>query len=149
MSKFIIRDAEPEDSIALSKCIAEAYHVYEDTVKDLPDVTVGIASAIDEKRVWVAEHQGSIVGGIVLALCDRYLLLENVAVHPDSSGSGIGKALIHVAVLECQNHGVNEIRLSTHKDMTANIQLYEHLGWSIVGSAGRKVTMSRQIESSL
>ncbi len=73
------------------------------------------------------------------------MILENVAVHPDSSGLGVGSALIKQAEAECLEFGLHQLRLTTHVDMPENIRLYEHLGWRETGRSGSKVQMSKDI----
>ena len=145
MANFIIREAVTEDTPALSQCISYAYEIYKDRIQNLPDVADGIATSIDNNSVWVAQMQEQIVGAIVLVVLPDHLLLENIAVHPDSAGNGIGKALIRLAESECLELGLHEIRLSTHRDIIENINLYKHLGWHIIDDIGNKIHMSKTI----
>jgi len=145
MSTVTIREAVLKDGQSLAECFDSAYLMYKNSFPDLPNVSDGLSEAIVDKSVWIAELEGKLVGGIVLDPMEDYLLLENVAVDPDASGSGIGKALIGRAEAVCLNLGLNEIRLSTHKDMVQNIGLYEHLGWHVVSTEGNKVHMTKNI----
>ncbi len=143
MTNFKLRRAQARDSRALSACIDAAYSIYASRVNDLPAVSEGISHAIENHRVWVAETGHDIVGGIILIPHDDFMLLENVAVHPASSGLGLGRALIEHAEAECLAFGLHELRLSTHTDIPENIQLYTHLGWRETGRTGNKVHMSK------
>lgn len=145
MADYIIREAIADDTQDLSSCISCAYSIYKDRIPDLPDVADDIASSIAKKSVWVAQMLDEIVGAIVLVKSPDHLLLENIAVHPGKAGNGIGKALIRLAESECLRHGLHEIRLSTHRDITENISLYNHLGWHIISDIGNKVYMSKTI----
>jgi ribosomal protein S18 acetylase RimI-like enzyme len=145
MVEFNIRKAVAEDALALSACITSAYAIYKDRIQDLPEVADGIASSIDNNSVWVAQMQEQVVGAIVLVVSPDHLLLENIAVHPDSAGNGIGKALIRLAESECLELGLHEVRLSTHRDIIENINLYKHLGWHIIDDIGNKIYMSKTI----
>jgi len=145
MEEFTLRKAVIDDVDSLSVCISAAYSIYKDRIADLPDVSDGIASSIASKSVWVAQIHDQIVGALVLVVATDHLLLENIAVHPVSAGKGIGKALIRLAESECLNHRLHEIRLSTHRDISENIQLYKHLGWRVVDDIGNKVYMSKTI----
>ena len=147
MSDFTIRAAVADDTQALSNCIDAAYSIYKDRIQDLPDVSDGIASSIETKSVFVVEMKDQIVGGIVMVLSPDHLLLENIAVHPNNAGNGIGKALIRSAESECIKHGLHEIRLSTHRDISENINLYKHLGWHVIDDIGNKIHMSKTISS--
>ena len=135
-----MRDAEP-----LTDCIDAAYAVYACVIADLPPVSEGIAQTIDNSRVWVAETEEGIIGGIILAPHKNFLMLENIAVQPGSSGMGVGAALIRQAEVDCLELGLHQLRLSTHVDMPANVRLYEHLGWQKTGRSGNKVLMSKDI----
>lgn len=145
MQKLTIRRAEAQDADLLSDCIDAAYSVYSSRIADLPSVSDGIAQTIESSRVWIAEADAGIVGGIILTPHEEFMMLENVAVHPDSAGMGIGAALIRQAEVECLEFGLQELRLSTHVDMPENVHLYEHLGWLETGRSGNKVLMSKNI----
>ena len=146
MSDLSIRQAELNDVPALAECFDIAYAPFKSKIPDLPNVSAGMSSAIEDKSVWVAEINATVVGGIVLDPNDEYLILENVAVHPSASGSGVGKALIGCAESECLRLGLHEVRLSTHKEMKENVSLYQHLGWRVVSVEGNKVNMSKSAQ---
>ncbi|MEE9334172.1 MAG: GNAT family N-acetyltransferase [Granulosicoccaceae bacterium] len=143
MSKYTIRRAKLPDSVSLSDCINAAYSVYEPRITDLLSVSDGIVQSIESDRVWVAETEQGVVGGIILSLRDEFIMLENIAVHPDNSAMGIGAALIKRAELDCLELGFFEMRLSTHIDMPENVRLYEHLGWQETGRMANKIHMSK------
>lgn len=138
-----IRRAEARDSKALALCIDAAYADYATRIPDLPAVSEGIAGDIANHIVWVAEMDFNIVGGMVLLPQDEFLLLANVAVHPQCSGMGIGSGLLAQADADCKELGLTELRLSTHVDMPENVRLYEHLGWHISKRSGNKVHMTK------
>ena len=138
-----IRRARLGDSDALAECIDAAYSIYASRISDLPAVAEGIPEAIEGHRVWVAEIDGRIGGGLILVPHDEFLLLENIAVRPECSG--IGRALIARAESDCVELGLHEIRLSTHEAMPENVAIYEHLGWTETSRSGNKVHMSKPI----
>jgi GNAT superfamily N-acetyltransferase len=145
MMPINIRRAKVQDAKPLSECIEAAYSVYRSRISDLPSVTDGIAQTIESNRVWVAEAGKVIVGGIVLIAHEEFMMLENDAVHPDSSGMGVGAALIKQAELDCSTLGLTTMRLSTHVDMPENVRLYQHLGWHETGRSSNKIQMSKDI----
>ena len=147
MTKWKIRPATVQDSVALTECIKDAYSVYASRITDLPAVSDGISDDIKRQIVWVAEVNQTIVGGIVLVPKKDFLILANVAVHPGSSSSGLGRALIEVADRVCLERGLNEIRLSTHIDIPENVRLYKHLGWHETGRAGNKIHMRKFLDA--
>ena len=72
-----------------------------------------------------------VVGVLVLRPADgRALMVENVAVDPESQGNGFGPTLLEFADQQARERGVHELRLYTHELMTSNIELYERLGWT-------------------
>ncbi len=144
MPKFSIRRAVARDAQDVADCIDAAYSIYADRIDDLPAVSEAVAEAIEHKRVWVAETQ-RVAGALILVPSENYLVLENVAVRPDCTGSGLGRALIEQAEKDCRELSLREIRLSTHADMPENVAIYTRLGWSETGRAGNKVHMSKAI----
>ncbi len=146
MPKFTVRRAKAQDADSLSECIDAAYSVYASRITDLPPVSDDIAQTIASSRVWIAESADGIIGGIIISPHEDFMMLENVAVHPGSSGMGVGAALIRQAEVDCLEFELHELRLSTHKDMPENVRLYEHLGWNETGRSGNKVLMSKEIQ---
>jgi N-acetylglutamate synthase-like GNAT family acetyltransferase len=145
MAGIKIRRADSQESDDLAACIDEAYSIYAGRIDDLPAVSKGIAEAIEHHRVWVAESEQQIAGVMVLVIGDTFLMLENIAVRPDSAGKGIGRVLIAQAEEDARALGVSEIRLSTHEDMPENVAIYSRLGWRETGRSGNKVHMSKKL----
>jgi len=145
MPHFTLRRAEARDSSELASCIDAAYSIYAETIDDLPDVSGGIATAIERSRVWIAELGPRVAGGMVLVPHDSYLILENIAVRPECAGLGVGRALINQAEQDGVELGLTEIRISTHEDMPQNVAIYSRLGWIETGRSGNKVHMSKKI----
>ena len=142
---FTLRRAQARDSDALAACIDAAYSIYAARIGDLPAVSEGIPHTIENHRVWVAEIDHDIVGGIILIPHDDFMILENVAVHPQHTGLGLGRALMEKAEAECSELGLHEMRLSTHQAMPENVRLYEHLGWQETDRSGNKVHMKKKL----
>ncbi len=145
MSNFTVRRAQARDSSDLAECIKAAYSIYSSRIDDLPAVSEGIVDAIEHHRVWIAEIEHQIVGGLILVPHDDFLLLENIAVRPEQSGLGLGRALIRKAEKDCLDLGLHEIRLSTHEDMPENVAIYSRLGWRETGRSNNKVHMSKTV----
>lgn len=144
MPTFSLRRAVARDSQEVADCIEAAYSIYANRIEDLPAVSAGIDEAIQHKRVWVAVMK-CIAGTLILVPRENYLILENVAVHPDYTGIGLGRALIDQAEKDCRELGLREIHLSTHVNMPENIAIYTRLGWTEMGRTDSKVNMSKTI----
>ena len=145
MPGWTIRRAQPSDADALAACIDAAYADTRARLKDLPDVSAGVADDIKSHTVWVVELDDAIVGGLILMAKDGFALLANVAVDPASGGQGVGRGLITRAEAHCRASGLLELRLSTHVGMPENVVLYERLGWVETGRSGNKVHMTKRL----
>ena len=143
MEDWTIRRAEGRDADGLGRCIDAAYADYAARIDDLPPVSEDCAGEIARHVVWVAEAGGAIVGGLVLVPSDGFLLLANVAVHPDHRGTGLGRRLLTLAETEAVDRGYPELRLTTHADMPETIRLYARNGWVQVSQEGKKVRMRK------
>lgn len=124
-----IRKAISTDADALASCIDAAYAKYEQRIADMPNASEGIAEEITLNQVWVALEGEEIVAGLFLVPKDGFLKLENLAVHPDHGGKGLGRCLTELAENKARLQGYEELCLNTHLDIPENIQLYKNLDW--------------------
>lgn len=130
MHTWMLRRAEPHDAPMLAHCVNDAYRHYIPRMGKLPGpMLADYAEEIAHHQVWVAEDQGRLIGGLVLIPHADHLLLDNVAVHPNHQGQGVGRALLELAESEAMDQGYTELCLYTHETMTENIALYTRLGW--------------------
>jgi ribosomal protein S18 acetylase RimI-like enzyme len=83
---------------------------------------------IAEGRVHVTDTD-PIEGLVVLLEDDEQLVLDNVAVAPESQHRGVGLALIAFAEAVARGRGFPRILLYTHELMTENQALYASLGY--------------------
>ncbi len=145
MPDWILRRADLSDADALVRCIDAAYAIYADTIKDLPDVSGGVAGDIEDHIVFVAEQAGRVVAGLVLMLGEDYLKVAILAVHPDAGGRGLGRALMARAESEAASRGLEQLRLATHVAMPGNVRFYSSMGWVEDGRAGNTVMMRKDL----
>ncbi|MEM7267739.1 MAG: GNAT family N-acetyltransferase [Pseudomonadota bacterium] len=138
-----IRAAVLEDAAAIRDVIETAYAPFRETIPDLPDVAAGVEDDIRTRTVLVAEKNGLI--GVAIASLDATAHLMNLAVHPNSGGKGVGKALIAAVESAARNAGAAEIALATHSAMPGNVALYERLGWCVTSHEGAKVLMTKKL----
>ncbi len=64
-----------------------------------------------------------------LSSADGRFVIENVAVHPDHRGTGLGRALLDRAEDEARRAGFEVIHLYTHEGMTENLAIYTKRGY--------------------
>lgn len=88
-----------------------------------------LPKVIQDFNVTVACKNSGIVGILVLKIESMGVLLDNMAVHPEYQGYGIGKKLIAIAQERAINLRFSCITFYTHEKMIENIDLYQQLGY--------------------
>ena len=126
----IIRRAHASDALGITTCVEAAYHQYISRIGKPPGPMMDDYNVvIKQHQVFIAEESGNIIGALVLRQFEQGILLDNVAVHPQHQGKGLGRKLIDLAEKEAQQQGYTEIHLYTHELMIENIKLYNFLGY--------------------
>jgi GNAT superfamily N-acetyltransferase len=92
-------------------------------------MTADYPTVVAAGETWVAEHDGAVVGVLVLESASDHLLIENIAVSPAIQGLGLGVQLLAVADGEARRLGLPEIRLYTNAAMAKNIAFYPRHGY--------------------
>lgn len=128
---FEIRSAQAEDATAIAECVAAAYRHYIDRIGKPPGPMLDdYKEVIQQHRVLVLTNGANINGVLVLIRQTQSLLVDNVAVHPDYQGRGLGRRLMALAEEEARRLGFTTVTLYTNERMTANIELYKKLGYT-------------------
>jgi ribosomal protein S18 acetylase RimI-like enzyme len=125
-----LRAATLADVPRLTEMAKAAYGHYVDRLGRPPrPMTDDYADVVGSQPVTVAEHDGKIVGLIVLGVNEEGFLVDNVAVDPSHQGSGVGRALLEHAEDAARQAGFDSIYLYTHELMTENQALYSRIGY--------------------
>ena len=125
-----LRPATGSDAASVAALVDAAYGHYLERIGMRPGpMTDDYAAVIRDRQVTVAEHDGAIVGVVVLSVTDEGFLIDNVAVHPSCRGTGLGRALLVFAEAEARRAGFDAIHLYTHEQMTENLALYSRIGY--------------------
>jgi N-acetylglutamate synthase-like GNAT family acetyltransferase len=140
--KAVMSDAEP-----LNECMQAAYKIYTSRLggKTLPPMMVDYEEEIRSFPVWVAESDGSLVGGLILMPEAEHMTIANIAVHPQFQGNGLGRGLMKFGETKAKQKGYSELCLATHTLLTENLSLYFYLGWSETGRDESRVYMEKNI----
>ena len=132
--KHIIRRARAGDATAVAACVNAAYSIYVKRMGKPPGPMLDdYAQVIDHQLVFVLEGPGGLAGILVLIPETGGLLLDNVAIHPDHQGRGLGRRLIAFAEDEARRLGYEALDLYSHVIMTESIALYLALGYVETG----------------
>ena len=133
MDDLSIRDATPDDAIAISALVQRT--VQTSNQRDYPVATVQsivanfaadkVAGRMRERHTFVCLKDRRIVGTIALS-GDR---LRTLFVEPDLQGDGIGALLVKHVEAHAQQAGVSELKLSS--SLTAR-GFYERLGYRMI-----------------
>jgi len=88
-------------------------------------------------KVFIAALDKVIVGTYELAILDnmakrgqRAGVVEAVAVHPDSQGHGVGRAMMHHALEQCRLAACYKMTLSSNLKREGAHQFYDSLGFT-------------------
>ncbi len=131
----MIRSANPRDRAAVEAIVHAAYSIYIERIGKAPGPMLDdYARLIELGAVSVLEAPDGVIAALIVLLPrPDHLLLDNIAVHPDHQGRGLGRRLVAFAEEETRRLGYAELRLYTHQRMTENIALYARLGFRETG----------------
>jgi ribosomal protein S18 acetylase RimI-like enzyme len=123
-----LRQATAADLPSVHGVIAAAYHKYVSRMDKLPAPLLrDYSRAIHDGIMWVTGSP--VIGLISLTEVDDMILIENVAVHPDQQGRGLGRRLMEFAEHQAGKRRIRRLALYTNEVMTENQAIYAHLGY--------------------
>ncbi|MDY0236469.1 MAG: GNAT family N-acetyltransferase [Gudongella sp.] len=84
---------------------------------------------IETDRLWVAEHNGEIVGSIAIIGHGDIAQLRWFILHPDYRGIGLGRKLFNEAMDFCRSKNYKSIYLYTTYQLERAIAMYKKAGF--------------------
>lgn len=127
---FDIRLAQAEDRASVAACVDAAYEHYIERMGTKPaPMLADYRALIARKVVWLLARESGVVGVLVMMPENDALFLENIAVHPDYQGRGLGRLLMAYVEQAAHKQGLGEIQLYTNEAMTENLAFYTRLGF--------------------
>ncbi|SBS31877.1 Mycothiol acetyltransferase [Marinomonas spartinae] len=127
---LLIRLARLNEAISLADCAHLSYKKYVEQLGQRPaPMLEDYIQIIQQHQVWVAEYHHRVVGFAVLKQTEEGYLLDNLAIHPDYQGLGVGGALLRHAEEQARQLGYSSIYLYTHERMLENQALYSRKGY--------------------
>jgi ribosomal-protein-alanine N-acetyltransferase len=89
--------------------------------------------SIANPYVAVSEPEQAIIGYIMFWLIEDEGQINNIAVHPDFQGRGIGKEILRFALDKIRRLGGMFVTLEVRQSNAAAISLYEKMGFTLLG----------------
>jgi len=126
-----LRRAGPADAIAVRALTRLAYAKWVPLIGREPlPMTADYDRAVAAHMIDLYEADGRLLALIETITAGDHLLIENLAVHPDQQGKGLGELLLGHARELARELGHGEIRLYTNAAFAANIAFYAKRGFS-------------------
>lgn len=126
-----IRQAVAADVAAVKSVTDAAYHHYIERIGVVPQpMERDHAANVAAGQVFVT---GQPVNGLVVVEeREDHLYLDNIAVHPDAQGTGVGGRLLRFVDAHARALGLTEVRLYTNALMWENQKIYPRYGYEVV-----------------
>ncbi len=129
-----IRPARAGEADGLKAVAEAAYAPYIERIGRRPaPMDADFTAHILRGEAFAADLANGLCGYIILFPRGDHLFVENVAVHPDAQGGGIGAALLEFAEAEARRRARSALELYTNAKMTENLSLYPRLGYRETG----------------
>jgi putative acetyltransferase len=130
-----IRLAIRDDVAQIASVLYESFIEYKSSYTDkgfaaTTPAASQIQSRMEEGPVWVATHDGAIVGTASAVDMGEALYIRGMAILPTARGQRIGELLLNQIESFASLHGYKRLVLSTTPFLTRAIRLYEHAGFS-------------------
>ncbi|PWI19480.1 GNAT family N-acetyltransferase [Streptomyces sp. Act143] len=131
MANEEIRQATAADVPAVKAVTDAAYHHYIERIGVVPQpMERDHAASVAEGRVFVTGEP--VCGLVVVEAYEDHLYLDNIAVHPDAQGTGVGGRLLRFVDAHARALGLPEVRLYTNAMMWENQKIYPKYGYEVV-----------------
>ncbi|HUN76910.1 MAG TPA: GNAT family N-acetyltransferase [Steroidobacteraceae bacterium] len=125
-----LRKAVSTDLQAVTSCAQVAYGKYIERIGKAPaPMHSDFAEQIAQGLLYIAMRGPRFAGYVAFFPEGDHLHLDAVAVLPEHSGKGVGKALIGYVEQVARDEGFKAVELYTNEAMTENLVMYPKLGY--------------------
>lgn len=136
---YQIRTATVADAAKVIAVILDAGSMFRDAqmaqVSDNPPPTMeDMEALIRTGSAWVAEHDGRVVGCILVRLLDGSAHIEQVSTARTHQRRGLGRRLVQRAEDWARAQGHDTITLTTFTDVAWNAPYYARLGYRVLAA---------------
>ena len=123
--------ATPEDATDLKVLAERAYAHYVPIINAVPvPMLADYAASVRDHEVWTLRPDGALSASLVLIHGGDHLLIESIAVDPESQGKGYGRLLLDWSRQRAAALGLDDLRLYTNVLMTDNRAWYARAGFT-------------------
>lgn len=131
MSDEEIRQAVAADVAAVKSVTDAAYRHYIERIGVVPQpMERDHAANVAAGQVFVTGEP--VKGLVVVEARADHLYLDNIAVHPDAQGTGVGGRLLRFVDAHARALGLSEVRLYTNAMMWENQKIYPKYGYEVL-----------------
>ncbi len=129
-----VRRAGPEDAPVIAALLHESFVEFKAlyTEGGFAATTPGAEQVLTRMRegpVWVALHEGVVLGTVAAVVTSQSVYIRGMAVLPAARGSGAGATLLQQVEAWAGNEGHRRLFLSTTPFLSSAIRLYERAGF--------------------
>ena len=155
----VIRAATEDDVADLQSVERAANQMFREVgmeaVADYPATSAAeLSTLIGDGRAWVVvDDRDRPVACLFFAVVDGCAHVEQVSVHPDHAGRGLGKLLLARVVELARGRGLAALTLTTFRDVPWNAPYYRRLGFEVLAddelTPGERAIRDRNAAGSL
>ncbi|MEM7218690.1 MAG: GNAT family N-acetyltransferase [Pseudomonadota bacterium] len=137
----MVRLARPAELATLREIERSAGRMFADVgmaavAADEPLSLAVLSDYCADERLWVAIDDADVaVAYLALELVDRCAHIEQVSVHADHAGRGLGRTLVQRVLGWAEERGLPAVTLTTFRDVPWNRPYYERLGFRVLPHA--------------
>jgi GNAT superfamily N-acetyltransferase len=134
----IVRPLSMDDVATVQAIEAAAGQAFREVGMDVvaeddPPAEDDLAAYVRAGRAWVIEDQPNRpVGYVLVDVLDGAAHVEQVSVHPDAAGRGLGAELIDRVERWARENDLDAVTLTTFRDVPWNGPYYERLGFRVL-----------------
>jgi N-acetylglutamate synthase-like GNAT family acetyltransferase len=137
---FCIRDAAPAEAGAISELLRQAFAEFESLYTPEAYVATVLTESdvlrrMTEGPLWVVEKKTQICGTVGAIAAPDSVMVRGMAVHPQTRGLGLAKALLNQAELFARHDGFLQLSLFTTPFLVQAIAMYKLSGFCFTGDS--------------
>ncbi len=133
----MIRPADQDDLHRLQEIEVSAGQAFRglgmaEVADDDPPSREVLEEYVRAGRAWVAERDGEVAAYLLAEVVDGAAHVEQVSVHDDHAGHGLGRALVEHLAGWARVQGLTALSLTTFAEVPWNAPLYARAGFVVV-----------------